>query len=198
MQLEFNVNEQIITHTNPEKKVVANSQNYLYAKFTFSEDWLGVKKTALFKKVDIYSKATGKAYKMLLENDMCRVPHEVIENPAFQVSVFGGDRITANRAEIVVIKSGYEEGTTPEEPTPDIYTQILGVSKHAEEVANSVREDADNGEFNGADGRDGTNGVDGKDGYTPVKGADYWTEEDKTEIVKDVLKAMPSAEGVDF
>ena len=35
-------------------------------------------------------------------------------------------------------------------------------------------------------------------GYTPVKGTDYWTEEDKTEIVNDVLQALPTAEGVEF
>lgn len=27
----------------------------------------------------------------------------------------------------------------------------------------------------------------GKDGYTPQRGVDYWTEEDKNEIVEDVL-----------
>lgn len=41
----------------------------------------------------------------------------------------------------------------------------------------------------GKDGRDGTDGKDGKngqDGYTPVRGTDYWTEEDKAEIIEDV------------
>lgn len=51
---------------------------------------------------------------------------------------------------------------------------------------------------NGKDGANGTNGQDGKDGYTPIKGKDYWTEEDKTEIVNDVLEALPTAEGVMF
>ena len=39
---------------------------------------------------------------------------------------------------------------------------------------------------NGADGKDGKNGV---DGYTPVKGTDYFTEEDKNEIVDAVIAA---------
>lgn len=34
----------------------------------------------------------------------------------------------------------------------------------------------------------------GKDGYTPVKGTDYWTNEDKTEIVNEVLELLPRAE----
>lgn len=48
------------------------------------------------------------------------------------------------------------------------------------------------GEFDGADGRDG---VDGKDGYTPVKGTDYWTDTDKTDMLNDVLAALPTWNG---
>ena len=32
----------------------------------------------------------------------------------------------------------------------------------------------------------------------PVRGVDYWTEEDKTQIVNDVLDALPSAEEVAY
>lgn len=35
----------------------------------------------------------------------------------------------------------------------------------------------------------------GESGYTPVKGTDYFTEEDKTELVSDVLAALPSWTG---
>ena len=35
----------------------------------------------------------------------------------------------------------------------------------------------------GAPGKDGKDGADGADGHTPVKGTDYWTAEDKAEIV---------------
>ena len=40
--------------------------------------------------------------------------------------------------------------------------------------------------------------IKGEDGYTPIKGKDYFTEEDKTEMVNSVLTAMPVAEGVGF
>ena len=46
----------------------------------------------------------------------------------------------------------------------------------------------------GAPGNDGMDGAPGADGYTPVKGTDYWTADDKTEIVNDVLEALPKAE----
>lgn len=38
----------------------------------------------------------------------------------------------------------------------------------------------------------------GKDGKTPVKGTDYFTEEDKTELVNAVLAALPSTEEVAY
>ena len=37
--------------------------------------------------------------------------------------------------------------------------------------------------------------VDGAKGETPVKGTDYWTDSDKTEIVNDVLAALPTWTG---
>ena len=40
--------------------------------------------------------------------------------------------------------------------------------------------------------------TDGTDGHTPVRGTDYWTAQDKAEIVQDVLDALPAAEEVDF
>lgn len=43
----------------------------------------------------------------------------------------------------------------------------------------------------GKDGRDGAPGKDGADGYTPVKYEDYFTEDDKREIVGQVLEEMP-------
>lgn len=35
-------------------------------------------------------------------------------------------------------------------------------------------------------------------GKTPQKGTDYWTADDKAEMVNEVLAALPAAEGVGF
>ena len=48
----------------------------------------------------------------------------------------------------------------------------------------------------GPQGPIGKTGTAGKDGHTPVKGTDYWTDNDKTEIINSVLAALPAAEGV--
>lgn len=50
----------------------------------------------------------------------------------------------------------------------------------------------------GIQGEKGADGKDGKDGYTPIKGTDYFTDDDKAEMVQEVLYALPSAEGVAF
>ena len=50
----------------------------------------------------------------------------------------------------------------------------------------------------GPKGDTGDTGPAGPAGYTPVKGTDYFTEEDKTEMVNAVLAALPAAEGVSY
>ncbi len=63
-------------------------------------------------------------------------------------------------------------------------------------------EKGDTGE-QGPQGVPGTNGTDGQDGYTPVKGIDYYTAEEKAEIVEEItaniidpLEAMIDESGV--
>lgn len=58
---------------------------------------------------------------------------------------------------------------------------------------NKIKEDAENGLFNGEKGE---KGEPGKDGKTPIKGEDYWTNEDKKEIesyIDDKLGVIENA-----
>lgn len=116
MNIEFQVKNQIIERVD-KNKVVADSRNYLFAVFDFSDEWNGTV-TALFKK-------GKKSIEMLLENGRCPVPDEVITEGEFSVSCVCGDRITANKEYVSVEASGYEQGETPQPPTPDVYTQII-------------------------------------------------------------------------
>ena len=148
MLISFRITNQIIRCVG-KPEIVADSKNYLYAEFIFTPDWDGITKTALFKFDDT-------PYAMLLGGDnTCVVPAEVIKSPSFIVSVVGGDRITTNSVKVLVIPSGYEEGETPEPPTPDIYEQIIemmrqqGVdaaaaleAQHAAEAAKDTAETA--------------------------------------------------------
>lgn len=47
-------------------------------------------------------------------------------------------------------------------------------------------------------GVDYFDGKDGKDGYTPVKGKDYWTAAECSQMVSDVLAALPTWEGGNY
>ncbi len=205
--LNFNIQNQTITRTD-NFAVVGDSKNYLKASFSFSEEWTGTI-TAVFD----YG---GKAYCVILsEDNTCTVPWEVIKPPHFTVSVFCGDLITANKVSVAVEKSGYCEGKTPAEPTPDVYRQILDSVKapyigengnwfvYDEIVAEFIDagvcargEKGDPGTRGekGDTGERGENGVAGADGYTPVKGTDYWTEEDKAEIKAYVGDALGDIE----
>ena len=118
MILFFTVDRQIITRQDYES-VVQDSQNYLYAQFSFSEEWEGTI-TAVFRGKD------GQTFNVLLdESGKCLVPWEVLTQSYFEVSVFCGDLITANVVKIFTIASGYAIGEEGREPTPDVFNQII-------------------------------------------------------------------------
>ena len=167
--LEFNVKNQIIERAD-NFMAVADSRNYLCAKFSFSEEWQGLI-TAIFGNGNDY-------YSVILTDNACTVPWEVIKAPFFTVSVVCGDRITANSIKVLVEISGFSDGETPKDPTPDVYNQIIESVK-----APYIGEDGNWYEWS-------------KDQKTFIntniraKGKDYWTEEDKTEIKGYVDEAI--------
>lgn len=121
-QLHFTVKNQIIRRID-KFDVVAKSINYLYAYFEFvTDDWKDKVKTAIFR-----NGKDGTPYTVLLEDDVCLVPHEVLSGDDYYiyVSVFAGNLITVNTAKVYVQESGYTEGETPVDPTPSVYDQII-------------------------------------------------------------------------
>ena len=61
-------------------------------------------------------------------------------------------------------------GVEPPEPTPSIYESILASVRSVEQLAQSVRDDADAGKFNGAPGPKGDPGMKGDKGDSGEKG----------------------------
>lgn len=119
MDLLFKVKNQHISK-NGNYYVVAKSKNYVKAKFEFlTDDWNGLIKTAIFT---INGRDT---YHVLLDNDECLVPWEVLEEGTVSVSVFGGDLITVDKVYFTVSSTGYKDGGVPSDPTPAIYQQII-------------------------------------------------------------------------
>ncbi len=171
--LEFNVKNQIISRTD-SFDVVADSQNYLTAKFTFTEEWVG-------DIIAIFGNGV-KYYNVILSDNVCTIPWEVIKTPFFTVSVVCGDRITANSIRVRVEKSGYTNGEMPKPPTPDVYSQILSSTK-----APYIGENGNWFEWNSNEKAFVDTGVKAE-GNTPQRGTDYWTEEDKAEMLDNMPK----------
>ena len=167
MEIKINVNHQILKRVDANQ-VVADSINYLRLKFYFTEDWTGLK-TVLFKHL-----SDETIYQVILDDDnSCLVPHEVIKDGSFDVSVFCGFRITANSVRIEVIGTMFtEEGAEPTDPTPSVYEQLIEIANQTKDIAQSVRDDADNGKFKGEKGEQGEKGEDGKNGIDGVNGKD--------------------------
>ena len=151
MKISFNLNRQIITRTD-RNTVVAGSKNYLYAKFTdISGDWIKPI-TAIFGDYSI----------ILDDNNECIIPWEAIQKPGeMTVSAFCGNLHTANIETVEIEQSGYKQGETPKPPSDDVYNTLTQMVQNAVDTANSVRQDADSGKFDGADGIDGQDGKQG-------------------------------------
>lgn len=93
---------------------------------------------------------------------------------------------------------GYITESEVDEKLKDIEAGVVDLSNYynKQEVDNKIEAIELLEGPQGPQGEKGETGANGADGYTPVKGTDYWTETDKTEIVSDVLAALPAAEGV--
>ena len=128
---------------------VAKCRNLYKAQFQFKTDeWTGTK-TALF--------VQGKHSKSVIldENGVCEIPWEFFDsdNTTFgYVSVYCGDLVTANRVVVDIVKSGYQDSDASVPPSPDVYQQLIELAEDTKKIAQSVRDDADAGKFDGEEG----------------------------------------------
>ena len=132
MKLKFLVEGQKISKKG-DCFVVADSKNFLTARFWFSQEWSNMQKSAIFKSAD-------SAYTVMLSENCCKVPFEV-SDADFCVSVIGTDgesRITTNEITVLVEESGYVEGEVPGEPTATVYEQFLAQTTEALQTANDA------------------------------------------------------------
>lgn len=126
MTITFNVENQILSRTDTNR-IIEKSKNYLFAEFTFSEDWNNTNKAIIFEN-DVLR------YKIYLDSDnKCQVPNRIIRNDGFTISVVGEDnndfvKITTSELYIAVGK-----GIKSDEEMESIYeitSQSLDVNKN--------------------------------------------------------------------
>lgn len=145
----------------------------LECRFRFSEDWDGLGKVAIFwgngQMIDV----------ALVAQESCAVPHEVLVNALghLKIGVYGtgnqGQRVTPT---IWADAGRILPGVAPSqiEPTPatqSLVQQILEAAEEAAELAQSVRDDADAGVFDGEKGDTGATGPQGPKGDKGDTGA---------------------------
>lgn len=119
------------------------TREYLKAEFSFSEEWDGTVKTAFFRGAD------GNTCSQLLENDACTVPAEALAvHGRVGVSVSGvlGDTVITTDIKSFTILATLSGGT-PSDPEPTVWQQILDKVNETQQIAQSVRDDADAGKF---------------------------------------------------
>jgi hypothetical protein len=74
-----------------------------------------------------------------------------------------------------------------------VTSETLDVGSNAK-VTKSVQNGVVNLHFGIPASKDGRDGTDGENGYTPIRGVDYWTEEDKQEILDEVSSEQTETE----
>lgn len=166
MVIGVQVRKKIASVINEESVIICGNRGYEIA-FDFDGEWDNhLVKTARFT-------WNGQYEDVVFEGDVCPVP-VLYKAIAVFVGVTAGDIRTTTNAKVKAKPSAFCDSGVPASPTDDVYCQIMEKVDESVSVSQSVREDADNGVFNG------------EDGYTPEKGVDYWTEEDKQEIINEI------------
>lgn len=133
-------------------------------EFSFDSSWDGLIKTAVFRVGD-----DSRSHYMG-ESNMCEFPWELLTHDKVNQIIHIG--VCGMRDKEIVFPTMYtyigelEEGADPNadpsvEHSPELVEQLISVAEDAKEVANSVREDADNGVFNGEKGKQGEQGPQG-------------------------------------
>ena len=141
--------------------VTSGSVNVYTVRFSFNSDWDGLDRTAVFHAGD------DQISVVLDGSNECQIPWEVLENPGRNLSVGvygtkGGTVVLPTIwAQLGEIREGVSLGSTAQPPTPDVYSQILEAAEQAEKIAQSVRDDADAGKFDGEPGPEGPQGPPG-------------------------------------
>lgn len=142
-------------------------------EFTFDNSWDGLAKTAVFKVGnDCRSNYIG-------ANNICEFPWELLTHEKVGQLIHIG--VCGMKDEEIIFPTMFtyigilEQGADPNadssiEHTPQLVEQILSAAQEAVEVANSVRAEADAGQFKGEPGPQGPQGPQGEKGENGEKG----------------------------
>ena len=147
-----------------EKETLTEGRVGLQCRFSFTDEWAGLAKTAVFDGAD--------SRDVIITGDSVTVPAECLAAEGYSLSmgVYGknsaGDIVIPTVYTTVgkIQRSAWPGGKEPAPPTPDVVAQIQQAAANAEALARAVRAEADAGSFNGAPGETGPAGPQGPKG----------------------------------
>lgn len=170
--INIKIRNRIITCKKP--LVAGNVETYTF-NCVFDTDWEGYVKKILFHNVlsDPPEGVTVDPIEVYINEDgTVEVPWEILEYPGELYLTIKGTKPDTTEVlltklmdtPIIIYEHGMDEGRAGLEPTKDVIDQIEAIALKAEETAESVRRDADEGVFKGDKGEKGDPGPRGPAG----------------------------------
>lgn len=163
MIIPVKVKKRIVTC---KKELVEDNVDTFILDFTFDDMWDGFSKRVIFYNDGMEENASN-PIEVFLENP-CTIPWEVLQSSGNLYITIEGTK--SDTDEVIVTQlmsspikvnvSGKHQGSPSTEPTPSVVTLIINTANEAKKIAQSVRDDADSGKFNGAKGDKGEPGKD--------------------------------------
>lgn len=152
-EMIFLVDKNKVKHytSDSDYTIPTDSINAIPFGFALSSDWEGYTLTSQITKAD-------KTVNILLDKNNAGMIPPDMEEGIWNVSLFGvkdgSKRNTTIPATLKFVKSGYNpQGQPPIQPPEDLYAKLIKQIDEANKIAQSVRDDADAGKFDGKDGK---------------------------------------------
>lgn len=152
-EMIFLVDKNKVKHytSDSDYTIPTDSINAIPFGFVLSSDWEGYTLTSQITKAD-------KTVNILLDKNNAGMIPPDMEEGIWNVSLFGvkdgSKRNTTIPATLKLAKSGYNpQGQPPIQPPEDLYAKLIKQIDEANKIAQSVRDDADAGKFDGKDGK---------------------------------------------
>ena len=165
---------------SPSPLLVEGLQNVIFVQFVFDVSWDGLSITAVFQ--NNQNAPEFREMKVIVPDatKLVEVPWEMFQQVGeLSVGVFGvsgisGEDVVVNptpyKLIAKIVNSVNMNANVPTPPPSNIYNDVLDLATRADDIAQSVRDDADAGMFDGDQGIQGIQGVPGKQGIQGVQG----------------------------
>lgn len=149
--LTLTIRKQYITTSNLPKFVKGTVG--AKCKIIFDKVWADYNRTVVFKPLGKFGHKPIAIYVPDMTAELT-IPWEVMEKVgSFKIGAYGTtDELTTPTlwCEPIMVLDGTDTtGVAPKEPSPSVYNQLIDIANEAVSIAQSVRDDADAGKFDG-------------------------------------------------